>query len=188
MQLPSHVKRVLLTGGAGFIGSHVLDLLAPSGVHFTVYDNLTNGKLDYIESHLSRPNVTFVKADILDRERLTEATRGHDLVWHLAANTDIINSHDQPSRDLDDCAVGTFNADRGHAQNGRARYHLRLQRRGLRQYLRRAIGDRRRRAALAGLDLRRRQDRERSLHLLVLPCLWPARLDVSISAMSLARA
>ena len=110
MQLPPHVKRVLLTGGAGFIGSHVLDLLAPSGVHFTVYDNLTNGKLDYIESHLARPNVTFVKADILDRERLTEATRGHDLVWHLAANTDIINSHDQPSRDLDDCAVGTFNA------------------------------------------------------------------------------
>jgi UDP-glucose 4-epimerase len=110
VQLPPHVKRVLLTGGAGFIGSHVLDLLAPSGVHFTVYDNLTNGKLDYIESHLSRPNVTFIKADILDRERLTEATRGQDLVWHLAANTDIINSHDQPSRDLDDCAVGTFNA------------------------------------------------------------------------------
>ncbi len=55
MQLPPHVKRVLLTGGAGFIGSHVLDLLAPSGVHFTVYDNLTNGKLDYIESHLVAP-------------------------------------------------------------------------------------------------------------------------------------
>lgn len=109
MQFPSHVKRVLLTGGAGFIGSHVLDLLAPSDVHFTVYDNLTNGKLEYIESHLSRPNVTFLKADILDRERLIEATRGHNLVWHLAANTDIINSHDQPSRDLDDCAVGTFN-------------------------------------------------------------------------------
>ena len=96
MQLPPHVKRVLLTGGAGFIGSHVLDLLAPSGVHFTVYDNLTNGKLEFIESHLARPNVTFVKADILDRERLTDATRGHDLVWHLAANTDIIGGADQP--------------------------------------------------------------------------------------------
>src|SRR5215211_3019123 len=110
MKFPSHVKRVLLTGGAGFIGSHVLDLLAPTGIQFTVYDNLTNGKLEYIEAHLSRPNVTFVKADILDLERLVEATRGHDVVWHLAANTDIINSHDQPSRDLEDCAVGTFNA------------------------------------------------------------------------------
>jgi len=109
MMLPPSVKRVLLTGGAGFIGSHVLDLLAPSGVQFTVYDNLSNGRLDYIESHLSRPNVTFLKADITDLEHLIEATQGRDLVWHLAANTDIINSHDQPVRDLNDCAVGTFN-------------------------------------------------------------------------------
>jgi len=109
MQFPAHVKRVLLTGGAGFIGSHVLDLLAPTGVHITVYDNLSHGKLAYIESHLSLPNVTVVKADILDREKLIDTTRGHDLVWHLAANTDIINSHDHPERDLEDCAIGTFN-------------------------------------------------------------------------------
>src|SRR6266516_28312 len=109
MQFPAHVKRVLLTGGAGFIGSHVLDLLAPSGVHITVYDNLSHGRMEYIEGHLARPNVTLVKADILDRDRLIETTRGHDLVWHLAANTDIINSHDHPERDLEDCAVGTFN-------------------------------------------------------------------------------
>lgn len=109
MQLPSHVKRVLLTGGAGFIGSHVLDLLALTGVHFTVYDNLSHGKVDYIQGHLARDNVTFVKGDIKDLALLVDTTRGHDLVWHLAANTDIINSHDQPSRDLEDCAVGTFN-------------------------------------------------------------------------------
>ena len=108
MQFPSHVKRVLLTGGAGFIGSHVLDLLAPTGVHFTVYDNLSHGKLEYIQDHLSRENVAFVKGDIKDLAHLVETTRGHDLVFHLAANTDIINSHDQPSRDLEDCAVGTF--------------------------------------------------------------------------------
>lgn len=109
MRFPSSVKRILLTGGAGFIGSHVLDLLAPTGVHFTVYDNLSNGKMEYIESHLSRSNVTFIKADILDLDRLVETTKGHDLVWHLAANTDIINSHDMPSRDLYDSTVGTFN-------------------------------------------------------------------------------
>lgn len=109
MQLPSSVRRVLLTGGAGFIGSHVLDLLAPSGVEFVVFDNLSSGKLAYIEPHLSRDNVRFVQADILDLDRLIESVRGSDLVWHLAANTDIINSHDDPSRDLNDCAVGTFN-------------------------------------------------------------------------------
>src|SRR6266487_689614 len=108
MQFPAHVKRVLLTGGAGFIGSHVLDLLAPTGVHITVYDNFSHGKRAYIDSHLSRPNISVVKADILDRDKLIEATRGQDLVWHLAANTDIINSHDHPERDLEDSAIGTF--------------------------------------------------------------------------------
>jgi len=118
MQFPAHVKRVLLTGGAGFIGSHVLDLLAPTGVHITVYDNLSHGKLGYIESHLSRPNIALVKADILDREKLIEATRGQDLVWHLAANTDIINSHDHPERDLEDCAIGTFNVVEAMRRSG----------------------------------------------------------------------
>ncbi len=109
MQFPSHVKRVLLTGGAGFIGSHVLDLLAPTGVEFTVYDNLSNGRREYLEPHLSRPNVNFVQGDVTDLPRLIEAARGQDVVWHLAANTDIIGSHENPSRDLNDCAVGTFN-------------------------------------------------------------------------------
>ena len=98
MKFPPHVKNVLLTGGAGFIGSHVLDLLAPSGIEITVFDNLTSGKREYIEQHMSRPNVRFLKADILELDRLIEATRGKDLVWHLAANTDIINSHGDSHR------------------------------------------------------------------------------------------
>lgn len=109
MKFPAHVKRVLLTGGAGFIGSHVLDLMASTGVHFTIYDNLSNGKLEYIDKHISSPNISFIEADIMDFDRLLTVTAGHDLVWHLAANTDIINSHDQPVRDLNDCAIGTFN-------------------------------------------------------------------------------
>lgn len=109
MQFPAHVKKVLLTGGAGFIGSHVLDLLSSTGVEFVVYDNLSSGKKAYIEPHLGRPNVTLIVDDIMNPAALTEAMRGCDLVWHLAANTDIINSHSHPLRDLNNCAVGTFN-------------------------------------------------------------------------------
>lgn len=108
MKLPG-VTNIFLTGGAGFIGSHVVDLLAPTGIGITIYDNLSNGKLEYIEKHLSRPNVKFVQGDILDKEKVMAELKGHDLVWHLAANTDIISSHDHPENDLLSGLTGTFN-------------------------------------------------------------------------------
>lgn len=102
-------RKVFLTGGSGFIGSHVVDLLIPQGYEVTVYDNLSNGRREFIEHHDGRPGFRFVEADILDSERLAAEMEGHDLVWHLAANTDIIGGAEQPRRDLRDCVMGTFN-------------------------------------------------------------------------------
>lgn len=102
-------RKVFLTGGSGFIGSHVVDLLIPQGYSVTVYDNLSNGRREFIEHHQGHPNFRFVEADILDTERLAAEMQGHDLVWHLAANTDIIGGAEQPRRDLRDCVMGTFN-------------------------------------------------------------------------------
>lgn len=106
--LGDDVRRVLLTGGAGFIGSHVVDTLLPQGYDITVIDNLSNGRLQFIERHLGNPRFTFIEADVLDATSLAVAMAGQDLVWHLAANTDIIGSHEQPSRDLRDCTEATF--------------------------------------------------------------------------------
>ncbi len=103
------VKKVFLTGGSGFIGSHVTDLLVTQGYDVTVYDNLSNGRREFIEPQFGKPNLKFVEADILDTDRLAAEMKGCDLVWHLAANTDIIGGAEQPRRDLRDCVMGTFN-------------------------------------------------------------------------------
>jgi UDP-glucose 4-epimerase len=119
MLLGMGVKKIFLTGGSGFIGSHIVDrLLADDVYDVTVYDNLSNGRKEFIERHLSNPRLRFVHADILDLERLTAESKGHDLVWHMAANTDIIGSHTQPDRDLRDCVVGTFNMVEAMRRNG----------------------------------------------------------------------
>jgi UDP-glucose 4-epimerase len=108
MLLGTDVKKILLTGGAGFIGSHVVEILAPQGYDILLLDNLSNGRLEYIEAQLKRPNVKFIEGDATDQGLMDNLVRGRDLVWHLAANTDIIGSHNQPQRDLHDCTVATF--------------------------------------------------------------------------------
>ena len=76
------MKNVLLTGGSGFIGSHVADLLVEAGCQITVLDNLSFGKREHV-----RIDVEFVKADIVDRDAVNALFKSHafDSVIHLAA-------------------------------------------------------------------------------------------------------
>lgn len=118
MLLGRDVKKVFVTGGAGFIGSHVVDCLLSQGYEVSVYDNLSNGRSEFIAHHFGKDRLSFLQEDILDFDRLDAAMAGHDLVWHLAANTDIIGGAEQPRRDLRDCVMGTFNVVEAMRKNG----------------------------------------------------------------------
>ena len=107
--LGSKINKVFVTGGAGFIGSHLIEILLKQGYFVTCYDNLSSGKKNYIEKHFKNENFNFVKADLLDTVMLNNNLKNHEIVWHLASNTDIISSHENPKRDLEDGIIGTYN-------------------------------------------------------------------------------
>ncbi len=100
--------KYFVTGGAGFIGSHLVDRLTDRG-EVTVYDNLSSGRLEFIEHHFGRSNFHFIKADLLDFDTLRQAINGHDVVFHLAANPDVRAGIKNTRLDLDQSTVATYN-------------------------------------------------------------------------------
>jgi len=81
--------RVLVTGGAGFIGSHLVDRLVRGGFEVTVLDNLSTGKLENVKHHFNNEIFRFVKGDVQDRRAVEEALKGAEAVFHLAAITSV---------------------------------------------------------------------------------------------------
>ena len=77
--------KVLITGGAGFIGSHLADCFLDGGATVTVVDNLSAGLRSNIVHHLRSPHFRFVEGDVRDKQLMGELVQGHDLVCHLAA-------------------------------------------------------------------------------------------------------
>jgi UDP-glucose 4-epimerase len=100
-------KNVFLTGGAGFIGSHVAEALVRTGSQVTVYDNFSSGRREWIERLIGQPGFRLVEGDIRDSVLMTDSMAGHDLVWHLAANTDIPAGVEDTTLDLENCVIGT---------------------------------------------------------------------------------
>jgi UDP-glucose 4-epimerase len=98
-------KRILVTGGAGFIGFHLCKKLSDSTRNLTIYDNLSSGKTENVK-HL--PNVHFVKGDILNLEKLFSQEKT-DLIFHLAAQVVVPYSMENPIEDFETNARGTLN-------------------------------------------------------------------------------
>jgi UDP-glucose 4-epimerase len=113
-----NLGKCFLTGGAGFIGSHLGDRLLKEGNEVTVYDNLSSGKLENIKQNMKDKNFHFIKADMLDFETLKQSMQGHDLIWHLGANTDIPGGIRDTEMDLKNCIIATHNVLEAMRQNG----------------------------------------------------------------------
>ncbi len=105
----SVTMRHFVTGGAGFIGSHLIDRLVGERQEVTVYDNLSSGRLEFISHHIGRGGFRFIRGDLLDPAALKEAVPGHDIVHHLAANPDIRLGTTAPETDLRQGVLATFN-------------------------------------------------------------------------------
>ena len=82
-------NKILVTGGAGFIGSHLVDRLVEKGSQVTVFDNMSSGKMEFIEKHLENPDFTLIKGDLLNQEAIEKACKGIDFIFHVAANPDV---------------------------------------------------------------------------------------------------
>lgn len=84
MLIAGNTSRVLVTGGAGFIGSHLTDRLAAAGCRVTVLDNFTNGRTENLVDALATGCVEVVRGDITDAATCEHAVRGQDVIFHLA--------------------------------------------------------------------------------------------------------
>ena len=102
--------RVLVTGGAGFVGSHLVDLLIEKGHSVVVYDNLSSGRAVFLQHHLdSGSPVEVVKADLLDLNSIKAAMDGVEMVFHLAAQSLVQRSYSDPVTTFETNTLGMVN-------------------------------------------------------------------------------
>lgn len=101
--------RVLVTGAAGFIGSHMVDRLLAAGHGVIGYDNMSTGQRGFLEDAFAHTDFTFHQSDLLDRPSLVQAMQGAELVVHFAANADVRFGTEHPRKDLDQNTIATWN-------------------------------------------------------------------------------
>ena len=99
----------LVTGGAGFIGSHLVDFMMKSGETIRVLDNLSAGDLDNLSSWLSSPRLKVFQGDVLNKESVFEALEGCDTVFHLAANPEVRSEKASPQDHFKQNIEATYN-------------------------------------------------------------------------------
>jgi UDP-glucose 4-epimerase len=103
------IKKFIITGCAGFIGSSLVDRLLNQGHQIIGIDNFSTGQRKFIEPALKNPAFNLVECDLLDLPVLTESFSGGDIVVHFAANADVRFGTEHPRRDLEQNTIATYN-------------------------------------------------------------------------------
>ncbi len=109
-------KEVFVTGGAGFVGSHIVDRLLLYGARVTVYDNFSTGREEFLGSAL--PHITLIRDDLLNVEKLTRSMLNMSFVFHIAANADISKNELDPTKCFYQNTVATQNVLEAMRLNG----------------------------------------------------------------------
>jgi UDP-glucose 4-epimerase len=102
-------RLALVTGGAGFIGSHLVDRLVSDGWRVRVLDNLSSGRMENIEHHKDNRDVEILKGDLKNPEEAKRTVRDVDVVFHYAANPEVRVSTTNPEIHFNENVVATFN-------------------------------------------------------------------------------
>ena len=112
------MKHCFITGGAGFIGSHLADRLLREGCSVKVYDNLSTGREEFLEEARKSSQFVFLRGDLLDQKQLSKSMAGYDFVFHMAANADVRFGTEHPRRDLEQNTIATFHVLEAMRENG----------------------------------------------------------------------
>ncbi|NIP67080.1 NAD-dependent epimerase/dehydratase family protein [Candidatus Bathyarchaeota archaeon] len=115
------MDEVLVTGGAGFIGSHLVDDLMHRGCRVTVVDNLSKGRIGNLEDWVEDSSFTFVKADLKNQKVVNKAVEHSRLVFHLAANPEVRVGETCPDVHFKENLRATFNILEAMRRSGKAR-------------------------------------------------------------------
>ncbi len=102
--------KYFVTGGAGFIGSNMVDrLLSEPENEVIAYDNFSTGRREFLEDALKNDRFKLVEGDTLDLDKMTQAMKGCEFVFHFAANADVRMGCEHPRKDLEQNTIATYN-------------------------------------------------------------------------------
>jgi UDP-glucose 4-epimerase len=114
-------RMMLVTGGAGFIGSHLTERLLSEGHKVTVLDNFSNGRIENIQHLLDNPLITLVKEDMKKPKKLGQIVNDSDIIFHLAANPEVRLGETGPKTHFEENILATFNLLEAIRKDGTAK-------------------------------------------------------------------